>query len=78
MVFDNPLKAVGDIVLPGSVERDMIEYGRGTQGFVGDFEFGGFEATAFIADTHDGSIFNSPHRFGLRRLGSRVRHGLKV
>jgi hypothetical protein len=63
LVFDDPLRAVGDIVLPGSVERDMIEYGRGTQGFVGEFEFGRFEATAFIADTQDGSIFNSPHRF---------------
>jgi hypothetical protein len=70
LLFDNPLRAVGDIVLPGSVERDMIEYGRGTQGFMGDFEFGRFEATAFIADTHDGSIFNSPHRFNCDSWGA--------
>jgi len=70
LVFDNPLRAVGDIELPGSIERDMIEYGRGTQGFLGDFEFGKFEATAFIADTHDGSIFNSPHRFDCTDWGA--------
>jgi hypothetical protein len=61
--FDNPMQVVGYINLPGSVRRDDIKYGRGTQGVSGDFEFGKFEAVAFIADTHDNSIYNSPHRF---------------
>ncbi|MGD8628681.1 MAG: isoamylase early set domain-containing protein, partial [bacterium] len=70
LVFDDPLKIVGDIELPGSVEGDMIEYGRGTQGFKGDLEFGKFDATVFVSDTQDGSIFNSPHRFDCSGWGA--------
>jgi hypothetical protein len=61
--FDDPMRIVGNIDLPGSYKKDRIDHGRGTQGLVGDFTFGGVKAKAFFTNAYDYDIYNSETRF---------------
>ncbi len=61
--FDDPLRALGGRDLPGTLWDDDVDFGRGTQGLVGDFRALGIEAEAMYANTYDSDIYNSPIRF---------------
>jgi len=58
--FDDPMQALGGRDLAGSLWDDDVDYGRGTQGLIGDFRVLGFSAHAVYANTYDSDIYNSP------------------
>lgn len=58
--FDDPMRALGGRDLPGTLWDDDVDFGRGTQGLIGDFRFLGLDARAMYANTYDSDIYNSP------------------
>jgi hypothetical protein len=61
--FDDPLHSVGHINLPGTIWKDDIDYGRGTQGLILDLPVGPTTSQAFYSNTYDKNIYDNPLRW---------------
>jgi hypothetical protein len=61
--FDDPMEAIGHIDLPGTVGEEHVDFGRGTQGVIADFRFGGLGLRTLYSNTYDDDIYNSDVRF---------------
>jgi hypothetical protein len=57
--FDDPLEVLGHRDLPGTVWEENLDYGRGTQGLIGDLRFAGLDLRALYSNTYDYDIYNS-------------------
>jgi hypothetical protein len=57
--FDDPLEVLGHRDLPGTIWEDDLDYGRGTQGLIGDLRFAGLGLRTLYSNTYDYDIYNS-------------------
>jgi len=63
LAYDDPLQAVGHIDLTGTIWRDGIEYGRGTQGLILDMWLGPTDSRFFYSNTYEKDIYNNVVRW---------------
>ena len=59
VAYDNPLHSVGNIDLPGTMTKDGIDFGRGTQGLILDLRLGPTDSRLFYSNTFDKDIYNN-------------------
>jgi hypothetical protein len=57
--LDHPLDILGHDDLPGTAWADGLDYGRGTQGLIGDFRLAGLNIRTVYSNTYDYDIYNS-------------------
>lgn len=58
--FDEPFEIVGHRDLLGTIPREHIAYGRGSQGIIGTTDFWDVDLEVAYASTYDADIYNDP------------------
>ena len=61
--FDDPLEALGHEDLRGTLRKDDLDFGRGTQGAILDLRLKGVDIRALYSNTYDADVYNSEARW---------------
>ncbi len=61
--FDDPMHPIGHEDLSGTLLEDRLDFGRGTQGMIGNLRLAGADFQALYSNTYDYDVYNSPVRW---------------